>query len=48
VRRAGLKAPATLIVGEVVRLRDELRWFDLETLVPEAAPVTPCTKRSRP
>jgi len=39
VRRAGIKAPATLIVGEVVRLRDELRWFDLETLVPEAAPV---------
>lgn len=32
VRRAGLKAPATLIVGEVVRLRDELRWFDLPFL----------------
>ena len=39
VRRAGLKAPATLIVGEVVRLRDELRGFDLETPVPEALPV---------
>lgn len=37
VRRAGLKAPATLIIGEVVRLRDELRWFDLEALVPERA-----------
>lgn len=40
VRRAGLKAPATLIIGEVVRLRDELRWFDaeiVETLVPEVA-----------
>jgi uroporphyrin-III C-methyltransferase len=32
VRRAGLRAPATLIVGEVVRLRDELRWFDLPFL----------------
>ena len=32
VRRAGLKAPATLVIGEVVRLRDELRWFDQELL----------------
>ena len=31
VRRAGLKAPATLVVGEVVRLRGELRWFDLDS-----------------
>jgi len=38
VRRAGLGAPATLVVGEVVRLRDELRWFDLEALIPEAEP----------
>ncbi len=38
VRRAGIKAPATLIIGEVVQLRDELRWFDLETLVPEVVP----------
>ena len=28
VARAGLSAPATLVVGEVVRLRAELRWFD--------------------
>ena len=28
VRKAGLKAPATLIIGEVVRLRADLRWFD--------------------
>jgi uroporphyrin-III C-methyltransferase len=28
VARAGLGAPATLIVGEVVRLRERLSWFD--------------------
>lgn len=27
LRRADIKPPATLIIGEVVRLRDELRWF---------------------
>lgn len=26
---AGLSAPATVVVGEVVRLREQLRWFDL-------------------
>jgi uroporphyrin-III C-methyltransferase len=40
VARAGLGAPATLVVGEVVRLRERLRWFDV--LVPngglEASP----------
>ncbi len=29
VREAGLEAPAVTVVGEVVRLRDTLRWFDL-------------------
>jgi uroporphyrinogen III methyltransferase/synthase len=28
VKEAGLKAPAITIVGQVVGLRDELRWFD--------------------
>ncbi len=28
VRQAGLKPPAITVVGEVVGLRDELRWFD--------------------
>jgi uroporphyrin-III C-methyltransferase len=28
VERAGLGAPATLVVGEVVRLRERLSWFD--------------------
>ncbi|MGI8748689.1 MAG: bifunctional uroporphyrinogen-III C-methyltransferase/uroporphyrinogen-III synthase, partial [Deinococcus sp.] len=29
VQRAGLEAPAVTVVGEVVRLRERLRWFDL-------------------
>lgn len=28
VRRTGLKPPAIFIVGEVVKLRDKLQWFD--------------------
>lgn len=28
VREAGVTNPAVIIVGDVVRLRDELRWFD--------------------
>jgi uroporphyrinogen III methyltransferase/synthase len=28
VERAGLEAPAVTVVGEVVRLRERLRWFD--------------------
>jgi uroporphyrinogen III methyltransferase/synthase len=28
VRAAGLKPPAVIVVGEVVALRDKLRWFD--------------------
>ena len=41
VARAGLGAPATLVVGEVVRLRGQLRWFDVLTRAetpPLAAP----------
>jgi uroporphyrin-III C-methyltransferase len=38
VARAGLTAPATLVVGEVVRLRGELAWFDtLEQVAASAA-----------
>ena len=29
VREAGLSAPAALIIGEVVALRERLRWYDL-------------------
>ena len=34
IRRADIRAPATIIVGEVVRLRDELRWF-LQDMEPQ-------------
>jgi len=37
--RAGLTAPALLVVGEVVRLRERLSWFDtLEQFAPAAQP----------
>ncbi|MEZ4483624.1 MAG: uroporphyrinogen-III C-methyltransferase [Syntrophotaleaceae bacterium] len=32
VAEAGLKPPAVIVVGEVVRLRDKLRWFDQRPL----------------
>jgi uroporphyrinogen III methyltransferase/synthase len=32
VRAAGLKPPAVIVVGEVVRLRERLRWFDTRPL----------------
>jgi uroporphyrinogen III methyltransferase/synthase len=28
VRKAGLEAPAVIVVGDVVKLRESLRWFD--------------------
>ena len=30
VAAAGLESPAIIVVGEVVRLRDELRWFETQ------------------
>jgi len=32
VRAEGISPPAVLVVGEVVRCRDELRWFDRKSL----------------
>ena len=40
VRAAGFKAPAVTIVGEVVRLRERLRWFDLGPLAGKRVVVT--------
>jgi uroporphyrin-III C-methyltransferase len=39
VRREGLQSPCLTIVGEVVRLRDELAWFDATDAVDRAAPL---------
>jgi uroporphyrinogen III methyltransferase/synthase len=40
VERAGFKAPAVTVVGEVVRLRETLRWFDTKPLFGRRALVT--------
>jgi uroporphyrinogen III methyltransferase/synthase len=40
VQRAGLKPPALIVVGDVVRLRDELRWFDNRLLCGQTVVVT--------
>ncbi len=38
VARAGLTAPAILVVGEVVRLRERLSWFDTLSRLAERLP----------
>jgi uroporphyrin-III C-methyltransferase/precorrin-2 dehydrogenase/sirohydrochlorin ferrochelatase len=30
VRRGGVRAPTLIIIGEVVKLRDRLKWFEPE------------------
>ena len=40
VARSGLKPPALIVVGEVVKLRDELAWFDNRPLSNRTAIVT--------
>jgi len=40
VARAGLKTPALIVVGDVVSLRDELRWFDTRPLWGQTVVVT--------
>lgn len=39
-RRAGFKAPAITVVGDVVRLREKLRWFDNRPLFGRGIMVT--------
>ncbi|CAG0959176.1 uroporphyrinogen III methyltransferase / synthase [Geobacteraceae bacterium] len=39
-RRTGFRAPAITVVGEVVRLRDKLRWFDNRPLFGRSILVT--------
>lgn len=40
VKRAGLKTPALIVVGDVVELRDDLRWFDTRPLWGQTVVVT--------
>ena len=45
VEAAQLKSPAVIVVGEVNRLREHLRWFDTKPLFGKRILVTP---RPRP
>ncbi len=47
VAAAGLKPPAVIVVGEVVRLRDKLRWFDNQPLFGRRVLVTRSPKQAR-
>jgi uroporphyrinogen III methyltransferase/synthase len=40
VKQAGLKAPAIIVVGEVVRLRESLKWFESRPLLGKRIVVT--------
>lgn len=40
VEKAGLKSPALIVVGEVVKLREKLRWFDSKPLCGQTVVVT--------
>ncbi|MCP4624191.1 MAG: uroporphyrinogen-III C-methyltransferase [bacterium] len=40
VQKAGLKAPAIIVVGEVVRLREKLKWFETRPLLGKRIVVT--------
>ena len=40
VKQAGLKAPAIIVVGEVVQLRDRMKWFDNRPLLGKRIVVT--------
>jgi len=44
--KEGFKAPAVIIVGEVVRLRDKLRWFDTRPLFGKRILVTRATDQA--
>ncbi|MGH2519830.1 MAG: uroporphyrinogen-III C-methyltransferase, partial [Chloroflexota bacterium] len=45
---AGLRAPAVVVVGEVVRLRDELRWFETRPLFGLGVLVTRAAEQAGP
>jgi uroporphyrinogen III methyltransferase/synthase len=45
-RKAGFKAPAITVVGDVVRLREKLRWFDNRSLFGKGIMVTRATDQA--
>jgi len=45
-RRAGFKPPAITVVGDVVRLRERLRWFDSRPLFGKGVLVTRATEQA--
>ena len=47
VRRKGLRPPGIIVVGDVVRLRDELKWFEKKTLFGKKVVVTRAEHQSR-
>jgi len=47
VAAAGLQPPAVIVVGEVVRLRDKLRWFDNRPLFGRKVLVTRSPQQAR-
>jgi len=48
VREAGLAAPAAIVVGEVVRLREELAWYDRKPLFGRRILVTRSAEQAPP
>ncbi|WP_338031131.1 uroporphyrinogen-III C-methyltransferase [Desulfonema limicola] len=40
VKAAGLKAPAIIVVGQVVKLREKMKWFELKPLMGKKIVVT--------
>ena len=47
VRREGIKAPATTVIGNVVSLRDSLAWFEARPLFGHSVAVTRPVQQSR-
>lgn len=45
-RKANIESPAVVIIGEVVRLRDELRWFDSGPLFGKRVLITRAGRQS--
>ncbi|MCX7990756.1 MAG: uroporphyrinogen-III C-methyltransferase [Proteobacteria bacterium] len=46
VRKTGFKAPAVIIVGEVVKLRDKLKWFESKPLFGKKIIVTRASEQA--